>query len=185
MVISCLNNLVSIFGMPLFIHSDRGAAFMAAAFRTYLVEKNIAQIRTTPYISTENFHYGRFNGITWKTVQLATKSRNFGIQQWEEVLPGVPHSLRSLLSTATNASLHDMMCSYPRKSATESTLTTWLLGKGKVLYKRHVRLSLNDTLVDEVELLKPTLNTRMCGPQCSRSTRLPPITLWILHARPI
>ena len=153
-VISCLNNLFSIFGMPSFIHSDRGAAFMADAFKSYLAEKGIAQSRTTPYNPTGNSQCERYNGIIWKTVQLATKSRNLQIQHWEEVLPDVLHSLRSLLSTATNATPHERIFSYPRKSVTGSTLPTWLLGAGKVLYKRQVRHSKNDPLVDEVELLE-------------------------------
>ena len=76
------------------------------------------------------------------------------IQRWEEVLPDALHSIRSLLCTATNATPHERIFSYPRKSVTGSTLPTWLLGPGKVLYKRQVRHSKNDPLVDEVELLE-------------------------------
>ena len=153
-VIQCLNNLFSIFGMPSFIHSDRGAAFMSDKFRRFLVEKGVAQSRTTPYNPTGNSQCERFNGIIWKTVRLATKSRDLPIQKWEEVLPDVLHSLRSLLSTATNATPHERLFSYPRKSMTGSTLPTWLLGPGKVLYRRQVRQTKEDPLVDEVELLE-------------------------------
>ena len=108
-IIACLNNLFSTFGMPEYVHSDRGAAFMSEQFKKYLVDKNIAQSRTTPYNPTGNAQCERFNGIIWKTVQLATKSRNMGVEHWEEVLPDVLHSLRSLLSTATNITPHERM----------------------------------------------------------------------------
>ena len=140
--------------MPEYVHSDRGAAFMSEQFKKYLVDKNIAQSRTTPYNPTGNAQCERFNGIIWKTVQLATKSRNMGVEHWEEVLPDVLHSLRSLLSTATNVTPHERMFCYPRKSVTGTTLPAWLLGPGKVLYKRQVRHSKNDPLVDEVHLLE-------------------------------
>ena len=152
-VIMCLNNLFSIFGMPSYIHSDRGAAFMSENFKQYLVERGIAQSRTTPYNPTGNSQCERYNGIIWKTVQLSIKSRNLAIQHWEEVLPEALHSIRSLLSTATNATPHERLLCHPRKSMSGSTLPNWLLGPGKVLYKRQVRHTKEDPLVDEVDLL--------------------------------
>ena len=40
------------FGMPAYIHSDRGSAFMSAEFKRYLLDKGIASSRTTSYSTT-------------------------------------------------------------------------------------------------------------------------------------
>ena len=63
------------------------------------------------------------------------------------------HSIRSLLCTSTNASPHERLFAYNRKSTTGCTLPSWLSQPGKVLYKRGVRPSKFDPLVDEVDLL--------------------------------
>ncbi|CAB4017609.1 Pro-Pol poly, partial [Paramuricea clavata] len=46
-VIICLVTLFSLFGMPAYVHSDRGAAFMSHELRAFLAEKGIATSRTT------------------------------------------------------------------------------------------------------------------------------------------
>jgi transposase InsO family protein len=43
-IIHCLSQLFSIFGMPAYIHSDRGSGFMSAK-----LQKGISSSRTTPY----------------------------------------------------------------------------------------------------------------------------------------
>ena len=49
-VIKCFCGLFSMFGMPAYIHSDRGAAFMSTELRNFLHQKEIATSRTTPLI---------------------------------------------------------------------------------------------------------------------------------------
>ena len=88
-----------------------------------------------------------------KIVQLAVKSQKVGIQHWEEVLPDALHSTRLLLSTATKANRHEMLLQHSRKYVSGSTLPSWLLGPGKVLYKRQVRYTKEDPLVDAVDLI--------------------------------
>jgi len=46
---SCLADLFSIFGLPSYVHSDRGTAFMSAELRSFLSSNDIAISRTTPY----------------------------------------------------------------------------------------------------------------------------------------
>ena len=48
-VIACLSQLFSLFGMPHYIHSDRGSSFMSGELKDYLSSKGIATSRTTPY----------------------------------------------------------------------------------------------------------------------------------------
>ena len=48
-VISCFNQLFSVFGMPSYIHSDQGSSFMSQELKQYLLSKNVATSRSTPY----------------------------------------------------------------------------------------------------------------------------------------
>lgn len=101
-VIRCLTQLFSIFGMPAYIHSDQGTAFLSEEVRKFLHGKGISTSNTTRYNPSGNSQCERFNGIIWKTVQLALKSKNMHVSMWENALPDALHSIRSLLCTATN-----------------------------------------------------------------------------------
>ncbi len=48
-VIKCLSTLFSLFGMPAYIHSDRGTTFMSEELRTFLTERGVATSRTTSF----------------------------------------------------------------------------------------------------------------------------------------
>ena len=146
-VINCLTNLFSVFGMPAFIHSDRGAQFMSAELKGFLTERGVATSRTTPYHPVSNGQCERFNGTIWKSVLLGLKTRGLPETQWLTVLPDALHSIRSLLCTATNCTPHE------RKSSSGCSLPVWLTHPGTVLLRRHVR-NKDDPLVDPVELLE-------------------------------
>ena len=89
--------------MPGYVHSDRGPSVMSEELKRWLFEKGILSSRTTPYNPQGNGQVERYNGIIWKSLLLALKSRNLPITVWERVLPDALHSTRSLLCTATNA----------------------------------------------------------------------------------
>jgi len=84
---------------------------------------------------------------------LALKDRGLQDGQWESVLPDALHSIRSLLSTATNETPHERFFNFFHRSGLEHSLPTWLLTPGPVLLRRFVRHNKSDPLVDEVELL--------------------------------
>ncbi|GFV79415.1 retrovirus-related Pol polyprotein from transposon opus [Trichonephila clavipes] len=62
-VILHLKNIFSIFGMPSFIHSDRGSSFMSHELKSFLTSQGIATSRTTPYNPAGNGQVERYNGI--------------------------------------------------------------------------------------------------------------------------
>ena len=74
-VISCLNQLFAIFGMPAYLHSDRGSSFMSKELADYLSSKGIATSRTTPYNPQSNGQTERYNGIIWNAVKLSLRSK--------------------------------------------------------------------------------------------------------------
>ena len=160
-VIRCLTNLFSIFGLPSFIHSDRGTSFMSEELRKYLHEKGVATSRTTPYNPQSNGQVERVNGIIWKSILLALKSRKLTVENWEVVLPDALHSIRSLLCTATNCTPHERMFHHNRKSTTGLSLPSWLVDANKVLLRKQNRSSKYDPLVEEVDLLE-------CNPTYAR-----------------
>ncbi|XP_076033006.1 uncharacterized protein LOC143020468 [Oratosquilla oratoria] len=152
-VIKCLEQVFSLCGMPNYIHSDLGTSFMSKDLKTYLLQKGVATSRTTPYHPIGNGQVERLNGIIWKAIQLALKSRDLPDQHWELVLTDVLHSLRSLLSTSTNVTPHERFFGFPRRSSSGSSLPSWLMTPGPVLLRRFVRANKNEPLVDQVELL--------------------------------
>lgn len=152
-VIQCLVQLFAIFGMPTYIHTDRGASFMSAQLKDFLLKRGVATSRTTPYNPEGNGQVERYNGIIWKTVRLALKTRNLNVSQWEVVLADALHSVRSLLCTTTNCTPHERFFKHCRRSSSGCTLPSWLTCKGPALLKRQVRHSKNDPLVDEVEIV--------------------------------
>ena len=99
-----------------------------------------------------NGQYERYNSIIWKGVQLALKSHNLQISNWEMVLPSVLHSIRLLLSIATNTTPHERFFAFQRRSMCGMSLPSWLTTSGNVMLRRYVRHTKNDPLVDEVEL---------------------------------
>ena len=108
-VFKCLDNLFALFGMPAFVHSDGGTAFMSSEIREYFLKKNIASSRTTPYNPQGNGQVERYNGIIWKAIMFAIKTKRLDNSQWEQVLSDALHSVRSLLCTATNCTPHERM----------------------------------------------------------------------------
>lgn len=153
-VINSLRNIFSIFGMPAYIHSDRGSSFMSYELKSFLTSQGIATSRTTAYNPLGNGQVERYNGIIWRTVQLALKSRKLAVERWEEVLPDALHSIRSLLCTSTNATPHERMFTHVRRSHSGQSLPTWLSQPGTVLMKNNARTNKYEPLVQEVELIE-------------------------------
>ncbi|KAG8334372.1 hypothetical protein J6590_108547 [Homalodisca vitripennis] len=170
-VIECLENLFSVYGIPNYIHSDRGKSFLSDEIRAYLHQKGIATSLTSPYNPAGNGKIERYNGIIWKTVTLSLKSKGLDQRYWESVLPESLHSIRSLLCTATNCTPHERMFIHPRRSTKGTSLPAWLLQPGPVLTRRNVRSSKYEPLVDEVELVEANPQYALiCYPNGREST---------------
>ncbi|XP_059827450.1 uncharacterized protein LOC132395170 [Hypanus sabinus] len=152
-VIKALRQLFTLFGYPCYIHSDRGSSFMSEELRQYLLARGIATSRTTSYNPRGNGQVERENATVWKATLLALKSKGLPVSRWQEVLPEALHSIRSLLCTSTNATPHERLFSFPRKSVTGTTLPVWLTSPGPVLLRKHVRSNKYSPLVERVHLL--------------------------------
>ena len=150
-VIQSLNQIFIVFGMMSYIHSNRGTSFLSKEVREYLTNVGIATSRTTPYHPQGNGQCERYDRIIWKHTLLILASRNLKESQWETVLPEVLHSIRSLLCTGTNATPHERLFSYQRRTPSGHSLPTWL---SMPFLLRHVRASKYEPLVDEVVLLE-------------------------------
>ena len=100
-VISCLNQVFVMFGMPAYIQPDRGIAFTSQELLSYLQKRGVACSRTSVYNVPGNEQCERYNSIIWSAIKFALKSRCFDICHWQLVLPDALHSVRSLLCTET------------------------------------------------------------------------------------
>ena len=151
-VIKCLDQLFTLCGTPSYIYSDRGTSFISQEIKHYLIQKGIVISKSTPYHPIGNGQCERYNGIIWKGVQLAIKSHNLQISNWEMVLPSVLYLFISLLLSVTNTTPHERFFSFHRRSVCGMSLPSWLTASGNVMLRRYVRHTKNDPLVDEVEL---------------------------------
>ena len=63
--------------------------------------------RTTSYNPAGNGQVERYNGNIWKALTMYLKSKALPTEYWQDALPDVLHSVRSLLCTATNETPHE------------------------------------------------------------------------------
>lgn len=144
--------------MPGYVHTDRGTSFMSGELKNFLFQHGVSTSRTTPYNPRGNGQCERYNGVIWKTINLALQSVNLPVSEWEKMLPVALHSIRSLLCTATNETPHERFLSFTRRSVNGQSTPTWLLTPGPVLMRKHVRNSKYEPLVEEVELVSANPN---------------------------
>jgi len=62
-VIACLTQLFVLFGMPAYIHSDRGSAFLSQELITFLHERGVACSRTSAYNAPGNGQCERYKAL--------------------------------------------------------------------------------------------------------------------------
>jgi transposase InsO family protein len=153
-VIQHLQKLFYMFGMPNYIHSDRGTAFLSEEMKHFLDRNGIASSYSSPYNPKGNGQVERYNGVIWKTVLLALKTHGLEERNWEQVLDEALHSVRSLLCTATNETPHERMFCHSRKSFYGHSLPKWLSNPGPVLLRKFDRRSKYDSPVRVVDLLE-------------------------------
>ena len=153
-VVTCFTQLFSLFGVPSYIHTDQGSNFMSKEVKDFLLQKNVATSRTTPYNPEGNGQIESLNGTLWKSVTLALQSLGLPQSCWQDVLPDALHSIRSLLCTSTNATPHERFLLFQRRSTTGASVPTWLTESQTALLSRYVRRSKQDPLCEEVELLE-------------------------------
>ena len=113
-VIACLNKLFSLCGMPQYIHSDNAKSFLSGTVKDFLLKRGIAFNKSSPYHPTGNAQVERYVGVVWKSIRLALRSNNLPMFCWETVLQETLHSLRSLLNTTTNTTLHELFFNFTR-----------------------------------------------------------------------
>ena len=155
-IIEHLGQLFSIFGLPGYVHSDNGPSLISGEFRNWLISMGIPYSNSAGYNPKGNGQVERYNGVIWKSILLALKSKKLEPKHWETVLPAVLHSQRTLVCTATNSTPHDRLFSFQRRTVTGHSLPTWIMTNGKALVKIHVRKTKYDPWVEECEIVHAT-----------------------------
>ena len=153
-IIICLERIFALFGTCGYIHSDRGSSLMSQQLKDFLLQKGIAHSQTTPYHPQGNAQCERYNGILWKAIQCALKSRGLPTAKWECVIPEALGAIRSLLCTSTNQTPHSRFFNFTRRSYHGMSLPEWLCRPGPVLLRKFVRSSKHDDLVRKVDLVE-------------------------------
>ena len=148
------------------MHSDNGPTFVSSEFRRYLLNRGIVSSKSSINHPSGNGQVEKCVGTVWKAIKLCLKTLKLPISRWELVLDNALHAIRSLLCVATNVTPREHFFSYQRRSSTRDSLPPWLTNSRKAYVKRFVRLSKNNPLVDEVELIyiNPTYaSVRYCN----------------------
>jgi len=151
-VIQCLTQLLSIFGMCLYIHSDRWSSFQSHELKSGLHSHGVATSRTTSFNPRGNGQCEKFNGTIWKAIKCSLKSRQLPLTHWVDTLSDALHSIRSLLCTSTNCTPHERMFHHAQRSVKGTSIPSWLK-PGPIYVKRHVR-NKDEPLFYEAELLE-------------------------------
>lgn len=154
-VIKCLESLFSVFGPPKYLHSDRGTSFVSSEVKSYLFSKGIASSHSTPYHPVGNSQCERYVGIVWKTITLEIDQLKIGINQWDTVLDRSLHSIRSLISTATNATPHERLFSFARSQFVTNHFTFEV---DKFMYLKKFVRNKSEPLVERVEVVNRNPN---------------------------
>ena len=94
------------------------------------------------------------NGVVWRAITISLNSKNLPLQNWQDVLPDVLHSVWSLLCTASNETPHECFFGFSRRSSSGTSIPTWLATPRPVYIKRQACTSKMEPLVDKVELLQ-------------------------------
>ncbi len=113
-VIDSLNVLFCLFGPPVSVHSDHGVEFFSANVMTFLSEWGVHHSRTTSYHPAGNGQVERFNGIIWQTTKSLLADRQLPGSAWPVVLREALHCIRSLVSSSTNSTPHNLFFNFDR-----------------------------------------------------------------------
>ena len=148
-VTQCLDQILTLCGTLLFVHSDNAPSFCSHEFKTYITSRGISSSKSSIYNPAGNGQVEKTVQTVWKTIQLALKSSNLPLSQWESILAETLHSIRSLLCTTTNVTPHEGFFIFQRRSTTGMSLQFWMMTGSKAFMKH----SKSDPLVDEVEII--------------------------------
>lgn len=151
--IRCLTSLFLVWGLPEYVHSDRGPAFISSEYQNFMHEKGVATSYSSSYNPRGNGQIERTNGTLWRTIRLALASRRLPVEAWGLVLPDALHSMRSLLCVATNQTPHERMFVHPRKTMNGQALPSWLKSDNSALLKRIARKSKYEHDTEAVRIL--------------------------------
>ena len=133
-IIVCLDKLFAICGIPGFIHSDDSPCFVSQQFKDYLLRRGILSSKNSVYHPSGNRQAERAIQTVWKTIKLALQTATLPSSHWKAVLAHCLHSMRFLLSTATNATLHERFFNFNRRSHTGVSLPSWMTSPGSKAY---------------------------------------------------
>ena len=101
-----INNFISRFGCPAFIHSDQGSNFTSSLFLAICGLLEIAKTRETPYRPCSNGQVERYNRTLLAMMRCYLKN---GVTDWDKDLSLLTASIRAIPNRQTGFSPNIMM----------------------------------------------------------------------------
>ena len=122
-VVKCFCNLLSMFSMPAYVHSNRGTSFMSAELHNFLHNKGIGTSCTTPYNIKEMGN--QWCIVEWSGKPLLLLSKQKDYRHWAGKTLSqhfILHSVTTMLFYKCNSTLEDVqLC---------GTVLSWYLHPG-------------------------------------------------------
>lgn len=106
---------------------------MSERVRRFL-QKKVAVSGTVPYNHQGNDQCERYNGLIWKTVQLADADK--GVALRKQLFPEAMYAITTLLCTAPTITSHERFLPFPRRISTGASLLSWHLKPGVILLEK-------------------------------------------------
>ncbi len=103
---AAFDGFISRFGCPLQIHTDQGRNFDGNLFRAFCRLLQITKTRTTPYRPCANGQVERYNRILLQMIRCFLQG---GQKNWDEHLPALAGSIRSMVNRQTGFTPNMMM----------------------------------------------------------------------------
>ena len=163
------------FGLPGFVHTDRGSCFSAKVFKDFLHFRGIATSGTTPYHPTGNIHKANAG-----TKQFGEQSNSCCIaedfqKKLGKMFSKMPYILLDHFYALQRISTpHDRFFQFHRRSMLGKSIPSWPLNPGPVFLQNFVK-NKGDPLCYEVELIES--NSQFAhvrfkdGKECTVSTK--------------
>ncbi|KAA3676535.1 uncharacterized protein DEA37_0003160 [Paragonimus westermani] len=107
-----LYRLFSVFGMPVSIYSDRGASFVSADLRIFLLKKGVTSSHITACNPQANGQLESIDDILRCPVTLSLTPQVLVAAKWESVLLYALPPIRLLSCVKTNTNPHERLFAY-------------------------------------------------------------------------
>lgn len=118
-VVKCLKELITVYGVPNRIITDRGTAFTSANFRNFCNEINVKHIMNAVATPRANGQVERYNSTILAALSTTIKKE----KEWAKNIEKVQFSLNNTINSSTGVTPSQVLMGYQPRSTADALLT--------------------------------------------------------------